>query len=256
VATGAVPFHTVIPARFGSTRLPGKALLPLAGKPMLQWVYEKARAAGGAVCIATDDERIAAAARGFGAEVVMTAVTHASGTDRVAEVARRLGLGDDTIVVNAQGDEPLLPPGLVQQVAGMLASDPRADMATLAEPITDLATFLDPNAVKVVCDLAGRALYFSRAPIPWARDGARGGFTSQSRWAGARRHIGLYAYRAGALQRMAALAPTSLEQAEQLEQLRALEHGFDIRVAEPCEAPGPDVNTPADLERVNALLAR
>jgi 3-deoxy-manno-octulosonate cytidylyltransferase (CMP-KDO synthetase) len=256
VTGGPLPFRTVIPARFGSTRLPGKALLPLAGKPMLQWVYERASAAGGAVCIATDDERIAAAARGFGAEVVMTAVTHASGTDRVAEVARRLGWSDDTIVVNAQGDEPLLPPELVQQVARVLANHPSADIATLAAPITELATFLDPNVVKVVCSQGGKALYFSRAPIPWARDGARGGYTSQSRWTGALRHIGLYAYRVGALQRVAALAPTALEQTEQLEQLRALEHGFDIRVAEACVAPGPDVNTSADLERVSALLTR
>jgi 3-deoxy-manno-octulosonate cytidylyltransferase (CMP-KDO synthetase) len=252
----AVAFHTVIPARYGSTRLPGKALLPLAGKPMLQWVHERARAAGGEVVIATDDERIATAARGFGADVVMTAVTHASGTDRVAEVARLRGWRDDAIVVNAQGDEPLLPPELVLQVAGLLARHPGADIATLAAPIHQLAEFLDPNAVKVVCGLDGRALYFSRAPIPWQRDGAPAGLASQASWAGSRRHIGLYAYRVGALQRMAALAPTALEQAEKLEQLRALEHGFDIRVAEPCVAPGPDVNTPADLERVSALLQR
>jgi 3-deoxy-manno-octulosonate cytidylyltransferase (CMP-KDO synthetase) len=256
VPVAPVAFHTVIPARFGSTRLPGKALLPLAGKPMLQWVHERALAAGGEVIIATDDERIAAAARGFGAEVVMTAATHPSGTDRVAEVARVRGWASDEIVVNAQGDEPLLPPELVRQVARLLAEHAAADIATLAAPISTLAEFLDPNAVKVVCSLVGRALYFSRAPIPWQRDGAPTGLGSQASWAGSLRHIGLYAYRIGALQRMAGLAPTALEQAEKLEQLRALEHGFDIRVAEPCVAPGPDVNTPADLARVSALLQR
>jgi 3-deoxy-manno-octulosonate cytidylyltransferase (CMP-KDO synthetase) len=256
VAAGPVAFRTVIPARFGSTRLPGKALLPLAGKPMLQWVHERALAAGGEVVIATDDERIATLARGFGADVAMTAATHASGTDRVAEVARVRGWGNGEIVVNAQGDEPLLPPELVRQVAQLLAAHAGADIATLAAPIGTLAEFLDPNAVKVVCGLDGRALYFSRAPIPWQRDGAPAGPGSQASWAGSLRHIGLYAYRVGALQRMAGLAPTALEQAEKLEQLRALEHGFDIRVAEPCVPPGPDVNTPADLERVSALLAR
>jgi 3-deoxy-manno-octulosonate cytidylyltransferase (CMP-KDO synthetase) len=248
-------FNTVIPARFGSTRLPGKALLPLAGKPMVQWVHERALAAGGPVWIATDDERIAAVARGFGAEVVMTAPTHASGTDRIAEVALRLKWDEGTIVVNAQGDEPLLPPELVRQVAELLEAHPRAHIATLAAPISSLATFLDPNAVKVVRDLGGRALYFSRAPIPWSRDGAPAGLASQASHAGALRHIGLYAYRVGALQRLASLAPTALERTEQLEQLRALEHGFDIRVAEACVPTGPDVNTAADLERVSALLA-
>ena len=248
-------FHTVIPARFGSTRLPGKALLPLAGKPMVQWVHERACAAGGPVWIATDDERIAVVARGFGAEVVMTAPTHASGTDRVAEVAQRLKWDEGSIVVNAQGDEPLLPPELVRQVAGLLEAHPRAHVATLCAPIASLEVFLDPNAVKVVCDLSGRALYFSRAPMPWSRDGATAGLGSQSRYSGAQRHIGLYAYRVGALQRLASLAPTALERIEQLEQLRALEHGFDIRVAQACVPPGPDVNTPADLERVSALLA-
>jgi len=248
-------FHTVIPARFGSTRLPGKALLPLAGKPMLQWVHERACAAGGPVWIATDDERIAVVARAFGAEVVMTEPSHASGTDRVAEVALRLKWEEDTIVVNAQGDEPLLPPELVRQVAALLEAYPRAHLATLCAPITSLEAFLDPNAVKVACDLSGRALYFSRAPIPWSRDGASAGLASQSNFAGAMRHIGLYAYRVGALQRLALLAPTALERTEQLEQLRALEHGFDIRVAEAGVPPGPDVNTPADLERVSALLA-
>ena len=249
-------FKVVIPARYASARLPGKALLPLAGKPMLQWVYERACAAQAEeVVIATDDERIAAAARAFASQVIMTASGHASGTDRVAEVAGRLGWGDRDIVVNAQGDEPLLPPQLLQQVAALLVQHAQADIATLATPIDNLADFLDPNVVKLVTDGGQRALYFSRAPIPWTRDGAPAGLHSQSQWQGARRHRGLYAYRVAALRRMAALPPSALESCEKLEQLRALEAGFDIRVAD-CEVqPGPDVNTPADYARVGALFA-
>lgn len=249
-------FRVVIPARYGSTRLPGKALLPLAGRPMIQWVYERACASRAAeVLIATDDSRVAEAAHGFGAKVVLTAATHASGTDRIAEVARIGGWRDDEIVVNVQGDEPLVPPAIIDQVAALLEAHPEAHIATLATRIESLAEFLDPNAVKVVSDTEGRALYFSRAPIPWDRDGAPAGLTSQQRFGNARRHIGLYAYRVGALRRLASLAPTALEQCEKLEQLRALEHGMEIRVADACERPGPDVNTPEDLERVAALLS-
>jgi 3-deoxy-manno-octulosonate cytidylyltransferase (CMP-KDO synthetase) len=252
----------VIPARYASTRLPGKALLPLAGKPMLQWVYERSSAAGAAeVLIATDDERIAACARGFVAgghaqasPVVMTSAAHLSGTDRIAEVARQRGWGEQQIVVNVQGDEPLLPPQLIRQVAALLERHPRAELATLATPVGTLAEFLDPNVVKLVADASERVLYFSRAPIPWLRDGATAGLLSQQQWQGARRHVGLYAYRVGALQRMAALPPSALEVAEKLEQLRALEAGFEIRVADSEVPPGPDVNTRADLERVDALL--
>lgn len=247
-------FKIVIPARYASTRLPGKALLLLAGKPLLQWVHERACAAGGEVLIATDDERIAAAARGFGAAVLMTSAGHVSGTDRIAEVAALRGWDESQIVVNAQGDEPLLPVELIRQVAALLQRHARADLATLAAPIDTLAEFLDPNAVKVVTDLEQRALYFSRAPIPWSRDGANAGLASQTSWQGARRHVGLYAYRVGALQRLSALAPSVLELTEKLEQLRALENGFDIRVADCLVAPGPDVNTSADLARVSALL--
>jgi 3-deoxy-manno-octulosonate cytidylyltransferase (CMP-KDO synthetase) len=255
-------YVVVIPARYASTRLPGKPLLPIAGKPMLQWVYEHACAAQATeVVIATDDERIAESARGFArpqanaaSAVVMTAASHASGTDRVAEVARTRGWPERQIVVNVQGDEPLMPPQLVRQVALLLDQHPRADIATLAAPIESLADFLDPNVVKVVADAGGRVLYFSRAPIPWVRDGAPSGLASQARWEGARRHVGIYAYRVGALQRMAALPASPLESAERLEQLRALEAGFEIRVA-PCERPpGPDVNTARDLERAGALL--
>lgn len=248
-------FRVVIPARLASVRLPGKVLRPIGGRPMLQWVYERAANAGAQqVLIATDDERIASAAGAFGAQAVMTAATHLSGTDRIAEVARAANWSADDIVVNLQADEPLMPAALIRQVATLLESPPRADIATLATPIGSVAELFDPNAVKVVCDAAGRALYFSRAPIPWNRAGAAGGPASQTDPSGARRHVGLYAYRVGALLRLAALPAGVLEMREQLEQLRALESGLTIRVADAHEAPGPDVNTFADLERVATLL--
>jgi 3-deoxy-manno-octulosonate cytidylyltransferase (CMP-KDO synthetase) len=251
-------FKVVIPARYASTRLPGKALLSLAGRPMLQWVYEQACAAQAEeVWIATDDERIAERARSFGGtapvRVAMTSSGHASGTDRVAELARVRGWGERQIVVNVQGDEPLLPPQLIRQAAQLLELYPQADIATLFTPVDSLADFLNPHVVKVVADAQQRVLYFSRAPIPWTRDAPDAG-EQATRWQGARRHIGLYAYRAGALQRMAALPVSPLEGAEKLEQLRALEAGFEIRIAQAERAPGPDVNTEADLERVAALL--
>ena len=248
-------FRVVIPARYASTRLPGKALLPMAGKPMIQWVHERAARSGAAeVIVATDDARISSAAQSFGATVALTAATHPSGTDRIAEVARARKWADADIVVNVQGDEPLIPPALIDQVAGLLQGNPGAHMATLAAPLTHVDQLMDPNVVKVVMDSTGRALYFSRAPIPWNRDSAPSGFASQTNFAGARRHIGIYAYRVGALLRLAALAPTPLENAEKLEQLRALENGFEIRVAETIESPGPDVNTPEDVERVLTRL--
>ena len=248
-------FHVAIPARHGSTRLPGKVLAPIRGKPMLQWVYERALASGARdVLIATDDAGIAAAANTFGAPARMTSATHASGTDRLAELAAIERWPEADIVVNVQGDEPLIPPGLIRQAAMLLDSDPEAAIATLATPVESLDELLDPNAVKVVTDLKGRALYFSRAPIPWSRDGAAQGLSSQRLFAGARRHIGIYAYRVGALRRLAALAPTALEKTEKLEQLRALEHGMVIRVADAAEKPGPDVNTAEDLKRVAGLM--
>ena len=248
-------FRVVIPARYGSTRLPGKALLPIAGKPMIQWVHERTcRSGAREVLIATDDARIADAARAFGANVVMTAATHSSGTDRIAEVARAGRWAESDIVVNVQGDEPLMPPALIDQVAELLRSDADAGVATLAAPLQSLDELLDPNVVKVVADRQGRALYFSRAPIPWNRDSAPAGLASQRSFAGARRHIGIYAYRVGALLRIAALDPSPLETAERLEQLRALENRIRIRVADAVEPPGPDVNTAADLERVASLL--
>lgn len=248
-------FHVAIPARHGSTRLPGKVLAPIRGKPMLQWVYERARASGARdVLIATDDAAILRAAAAFGATARMTMATHASGTDRLAELAAIEHWPDEDIVVNVQGDEPLIPPAIIRQVAALLESDAEAAIATLATPVESLAEFLDPNAVKVVADATGRALYFSRAPIPWNRDGAPAGLSSQQVFAGARRHVGIYAYRVGALRRLASLAPNASERTEKLEQLRALENGLVIRVADAEERPGPDVNTPEDLERVAARL--
>jgi 3-deoxy-manno-octulosonate cytidylyltransferase (CMP-KDO synthetase) len=248
-------FRVVIPARYTSARLPGKVLMSIGGKPMVQWVYERAQASGAAdVLIATDDSLILSAGHSFGAEVIMTAATHASGTDRIAEVARELGWEPTDIIVNVQGDEPLIPPALIRQVAQLLERHAHADMATLATPIESLEEFLNPNAVKVVTDGEGRALYFSRAPIPWNRDGAPAGLTSQRVFAGARRHVGIYAYRVGALLRVAALEPTTLEQTERLEQLRALENGLEIRVADAAERPGPDVNTAEDFDRVLAAV--
>jgi 3-deoxy-manno-octulosonate cytidylyltransferase (CMP-KDO synthetase) len=245
-------FRVVIPARFDSSRLPGKALLPLAGKPMLQWVHERARACGAVeVIIATEDERIAVAARAFGADVAMTARTHVSGTDRIAEVAVARGWSDTDIVVNVQGDEPLIPPAVIDQVAQLLAANPRADIATLAVRIDALADLNDPNTVKVACDAQGRALYFSRASIPFNRD-------APATVAGAcLRHVGLYAYRVAALRKLASLPTGRLEVVEKLEQLRALENGMEIRVALAVERPLADVNTAADLERAErALLLR
>lgn len=249
-------FHVAIPARHGSTRLPGKMLALIQGRPMLQWVYERARASGARdVLIATDDATIAATAQAFGAVARMTSAAHASGTDRLAELAAMERWPEADIVVNVQGDEPLIPPAVIRQVATLLDSDAEAAIATLAAPVESLGEFLDPNAVKVVTDSKGRALYFSRGPIPWNRDGAPEGLASQRVFAGARRHVGIYAYRVGALRRLAALAPTALEKSEKLEQLRALEHGMVIRVADAAERPGPDVNTAEDLKRVAGLMA-
>ena len=248
-------FRVVIPARFAATRLPGKVLLPIGAKPMLQWVYERASSAGAhEVLIATDDERIARAAHAFGAEAIMTARTHTSGTDRIAEVARSRNWAGEEIVVNVQGDEPLIPAATIAQVARLLATHPAADIATLATALESLDELLDPNVVKVVTDSHGVALYFSRAPIPWNCDGAAAGLASQSDFAGARRHRGIYAYRVASLLRFAQLPRGTLEQREKLEQLRALEHGLRIDVEEALERPGPDVNTPADLERVRSWI--
>jgi 3-deoxy-manno-octulosonate cytidylyltransferase (CMP-KDO synthetase) len=249
-------FRVVIPARYASTRLPGKALLPLAGKPMLQWVHEAACASGAReVVIATDDARILRAAHSFGAAAVLTAGDHASGTDRIAEVARSGRWAAADIVVNVQGDEPLMPAAVIAQVAALLAATPQAHIATLATAIESIAELIDPNVVKVVTDVRGMALYFSRAPIPWNRDGAAAGIVSQTDFAGARRHRGIYAYRVAALLQLSQLPCGALEEREKLEQLRALEHGLAICVAEALQRPGPDVNTAADLSHAAAMLA-
>ena len=222
---------------------------------MLHWVCERARASGAEqVVVATDDERIQAAAAQAGVDCVMTAPSHPSGTDRIAEVVGKLGWAPTDIIVNLQADEPLMPPALLGQVARLLHDHRDADIATLAAPITSSAEFLDPNAVKVVLAPDGRALFFSRAPIPWDRDGAINGAPGPDSHHGALRHIGLYAYRVQSLVRLAHLPPASLEVREKLEQLRALAHGMQIRVALAAERPGVDVNTPADLERIRILL--
>ena len=248
-------FRVVIPARHASTRLSGKPLALLAGEPMILHVLRIARRSGAAeVIVATDDERIRAACAAAGAIAEMTSATHATGTDRIAEIAARRGWADDEIVVNVQGDEPLLPHSLIAQAASLLDANPTAAIATLATPIASDAEYLDPNVVKVVARADGMALYFSRAPIPWDRDGSAASPASRERHRGARRHIGLYAYRVSALRALAAAPATVLELRERLEQLRALSIGLSIAVADAAEAPGPGVDTPEDLARVVALM--
>lgn len=249
-------FSVVIPARYGSTRLPGKPLLDIAGKTMVQRVWEQAsQSAAEQVVIATDDQRILETATAFGAQVCMTASDHPSGTDRLQQVATDLGWADKHIVVNVQGDEPLIPPGVIDQVASNLAANEQAGIATLSGPIETLDELLNPNAVKVVSDGKGMALYFSRATIPWPRDafmdGARA-LPAVGPWA---RHIGIYAYRTGFLHKYVSWQPAPLEEIEQLEQLRALYNGVGIHVATALETVPAGVDTREDLEVVRALLA-
>lgn len=244
-------FVVVIPARFGSSRLPGKPLMEIDGLPMVQHVWLRARESSAArIVIATDDARIEQAARGFGAEVVMTRDDHHSGTDRLAEVGAKLALPDETIVVNVQGDEPLLPAAVIDLVAERLAADARASVSTLAEPIHDVDTLFNPNVVKVVTDLSGRALYFSRAPIPWDRNAWKTQPPTLLETDAWLRHVGLYAYRAGFLSDYVNWPPAPLEQLEQLEQLRALQHGHLIQVATVSSSLPGGVDTLEDLERV------
>jgi 3-deoxy-manno-octulosonate cytidylyltransferase (CMP-KDO synthetase) len=248
-------FTVVIPARYASTRLPGKPLQDIAGKPMIQHVWEQARrSTAQRVVVATDDARIVEACQAFGAEVLATRVDHNSGTDRLAEVASQLGLPADAIVVNVQGDEPLIPPAIIDQVAANLAAHPEAGIATLAEPIRDVQALFNPNVVKVAADLDGLALTFSRAPLPWARDAFAASRDQLPAGVPYRRHIGIYAYRAGFLHDFVAWGPCWLENTECLEQLRALWHGVRIHVADALEAPPAGVDTPEDLERVRRLL--
>ena len=246
----------VIPSRFASTRLPGKPLRLLAGKPMIQHVFERAQDASDEVgfdeiIIATDDERIQKVCKAFGANVCMTSTDHETGSDRLAEVVRLNAWSDDIIVVNLQGDEPLTPIGNLKQVATNLANNPEASIATLATPLGSEKEYQDPNVVKVVKDKNGMALYFSRASIPFQRDKDRELVSDF-----ALRHIGIYAYRAGYLKSFAEMEPCQIEQLEKLEQLRAMWHGARIHVAVAKEVPGHGVDTEADLIVVEEILSR
>ena len=248
-------FHIVIPARHASSRLPGKPLLEIAGKPMILHVVERARECGAAtITVATDDQRIHDIVEAAHVDVLMTSPDHASGTDRLAEVASMTGWPDDDIVVNLQGDEPLMPPVIVRQVAQNLDGHAHASIATLCTPVRSYEEMINPNAVKVVMDADGYALYFSRAPIPWYRDG----FGREEQWmpsmTGCYRHLGLYAYRAGFLKRYSGWQSAPLEQCESLEQLRALWHGEKIHVAIAAEVPPPGVDTMEDLQHVRDIL--
>jgi 3-deoxy-manno-octulosonate cytidylyltransferase (CMP-KDO synthetase) len=249
-----VSFVVIIPARLASTRLPNKPLADLGGKPMVVRVAERAQQSGASrIIVATDHADIAAACAAHGVEACMTRSDHPSGTDRIAEVAHLLGLAADTVVVNLQGDEPLIDPALLAACAARISAD--VPMATCAHPLSDVADAFNPNVVKVVLDKVGRALYFSRATIPWHRDGFAA--TREQLPAGyvPLRHIGLYAYSNAFLQRYPQLEPSPLESIEALEQLRVLWHGVPIAVHVPAEAPHAGVDTPADLERVRLFYA-
>ena len=247
-------FRVVIPARYASSRLPGKPLADIGGRPMVLHVLDRALQAGAeSVVVATDDARVQQVVEAAGYQALMTSPDHQSGTERLVEVAETLGWPDDTLVVNVQGDEPLIDPALIREAARQLVLHGDAVMATLAHPIHDHADFVNPNVVKVVADEAGYALYFSRAPIPWPRDA----FAAQQAMPhelGALRHIGLYAYRAGFLRTYASLASSPLERYEMLEQLRVLWHGHRISLGITPTAPAPGVDTPEDLARVRSLF--
>lgn len=241
-------FTVIIPARLASTRLPNKPLADIAGLPMIVRVAQRVAASGaGRIVVATDAPEVAAACAAHAVQALMTRADHPSGSDRLAEAVEQLGLPDDAVVVNVQGDEPLIAPAMIDACAATLLAQPDCVMATVAHALTDADEFANPNVVKLVTDKAGRALYFSRAPIAWWRDGA--GTPKQ-----ALRHVGLYAYRAGFLRGFPILAVSPLEQIESLEQLRVLWHGERIAVHVSEERPGPGVDTPEDLERVRRLI--
>jgi len=245
-------YHIVIPARMASQRLPGKPLADVAGMPLIRRVHERAtESAAGSVVIATDSHEILDVAKSFGATAVMTASGHQSGSDRIAECADLLGWPDHAVVVNLQGDEPQMPAACLDQVAGLLERTPGAEVASLCRPIEDAREVLDPNVVKVVMSQDGLALYFSRSPIPYARDftGVDEALDKGTAWY---RHVGVYAYRVGALRAFTSMAPTPLELTEKLEQLRFLESGRRIALAPACEPIPAGVDTPADLQRVRA----
>jgi 3-deoxy-manno-octulosonate cytidylyltransferase (CMP-KDO synthetase) len=236
----------LIPARYGSSRFPGKALAPILGKPLIQWVYEQALQVEGldGVWVATDDERIKEAVAAFGGRALMTRADHPSGSDRLAEAAGLLNLSPEDIVINIQGDQPVFPPGLISQLAEVLSRDPAVVLVTPVRRLSDPAAAADPNVVKVVFDRAGRALYFSRSPLPFWRDREPPYFY---------RHIGIYAYRVAFLKEFVHLTPGRWEAAEKLEQLRALEHGYPIHIVE-TDGDTREVDTPADARRVEEFL--
>lgn len=249
-------FNIVIPARYASERLPGKVLLDLAGQPLLQHVWQQAnKSSAQSVVIATDDERIKAAAKAFGADVVMTLATHRSGSDRIAECAEKLGWADDQLVVNLQGDEPLMPPACLDQVAALLNQRPDCEVASLYWPIAEADEVLNPNAVKVVTDTLDRALYFSRSPIPYVRayPEVQAAIAAGHVW---KRHLGLYAYRLSALRRYSSAKPTPLESAESLEQLRIMEQGGRIAMAQASEFIPAGVDTEEDYYRALEFTKR
>lgn len=243
-------FVVVIPARLASSRLPDKVLRDIAGQPMLAHVCRAAQASAAAeVCVATDSSRIVAAAEQAGASACMTRADHSCGSDRIAEVVQQRGWADDAIVVNVQADEPMIPPRLIDQVAAALRADPGATIATACTPIASHEELLNPNVVKAVADQRQRALYFSRAPIPFHRDSGNADFSH------AFRHLGIYAYRVGALKRFSAAAPGRLETLESLEQLRAFDLDLPIALVEAVAVPGPGVDTEADLDRVAGMMS-
>ncbi len=248
-------FKVVIPARYAASRLPGKPLRAMAGKPLIQHVYERARESGAeTVIIATDDARIVAAAAEFGARALLTEEAHQCGSERIAEVAESQGWDDEVVVVNLQGDEPFMPAALIRQAAQDLVNHPAAPMTTLCAPIADARELTDPHVVKVVLDGHGYALYFSRAPIPWDRERFPLGEPAQAHLHGFYRHIGLYVYRVGFLRRFVRWPRVPLEQREHLEQLRVLWHGERIHVSQARQDPGFGVDTEADLRRAEVRM--
>ena len=250
-------YVVIIPARMASSRLPDKPLADIAGLPMVVRVAQRAaQSTARRVVVAADDVRVVQACQAHGIEALLTRQDHVSGSDRLAEACEKLGLPEDALVVNVQGDEPLIPPVLIDEVARVLAERPEASMGTAAHAIHDLAEFTNPNVVKVVMDARQMALYFSRAPIPWWRDGQhQDGFKALPSPAPLR-HIGIYSYRVGFLRQFPQLPPAPIETLESLEQLRALWHGHRIAVHVTDAAPGPGVDTPSDLERVRGIFAQ
>ena len=249
-------YTVIIPARMASSRLPDKPLADIAGLPMVVRVaHRAAQSRARRVVVAADDPRVVQACQAHRIDALLTRQDHVSGSDRLAEACELLGLADDALVVNVQGDEPLIPPALIDDVARVLAERPEASMGTAAHAIHDLAEFTNPNVVKVVMDSRQLALYFSRAPIPWWRDGQQDGSFRALPSPAPLRHIGIYSYRAGFLRQFPQLPPAPIETLESLEQLRALWHGHRIAVHVTDAAPGPGVDTPADLERVRGIFA-